>query len=52
MFYEEMVDKIRKDKTTNVKIRIPVLKAMSEHLQAARDADEMLKYAMKLTYQE
>ena len=52
MFYEEMVDKIRKDKTTNAKIRVPILKAMSEHLQAAKDADEMLKYAMKLTYQD
>ena len=52
MFYEEMVDKIRKDKTTNAKIRVPILKAMSEHLQAAKDADEMLKYAMKLTYRD
>ena len=51
-YFDDDTYMLRKDKTTNAKIRVPILKAMSEHLQAAKDADEMLKYAMKLTYQD
>lgn len=49
-FNEELLEKLKKEKSLNVKYKLPFMREVSENLQAAKDAEELLKYAMKITY--
>lgn len=49
-FNEELLNKLKKEKSLNVKYKIPLIKEVNEKLLAAKDAEELLKYAMKITY--
>lgn len=49
-FQEELLEKLKKEKSLNAKYKIPLMKEVHEKLMAAKDADELLKYAMKVTY--
>ena len=49
-FNEELLEKLKKEKSLNSKYKLPFMREVSENLQAAKDAEELLKYAMKITY--
>lgn len=49
-FNDEFLQKLKKEKSLSTKYKISFMKEINEKLQAAKDAEELLKYAMKVTY--